>query len=134
MFYSQANPEYKKIPLGTGVTLFSHGCFLVSIANLAKVDPVKLLGEAKRTPYGITKEGLLYPATVAKLADMVYIGKFKKKPVGTCVAVTDHYKNKGIPQHFFVLLENGLILDPLDFPCVPRENNYKIVEDRKSVV
>jgi hypothetical protein len=47
----------------------------------------------------------------------------------TCIAETNHYA-PSVPQHFYILLEDGNILDPLDLNPRPKKNPYNIVSYR----
>jgi hypothetical protein len=49
----------------------------------------------------------------------------------TIVCETDHYKNSGFSQHFFLMdLDTNLIIDPLDYPAHWKNNKYKIISYR----
>jgi hypothetical protein len=127
-YHSQKS--YPNIQLGTCKdTIAKSGCFITSFCNL-----LKKLQIAKITPPELNKKAfpnggcLLNAAYVAKLYGMDY-EKTTKKPKGVCIAETDHYKKKGVPQHFF-LWNDGKIIDPLDEKPSWKKNPYHIVSYR----
>jgi hypothetical protein len=76
---------------------------------------------------------LIEDTTAAKALNIEFHGKTKTPPVGFgwCIAETNHYENKGVPQHFFVYdADTKKRVDPLDLNPVPEENSYHIVSYR----
>lgn len=129
-FYSQVNPEYSWKKLGNSpYTVGGWGCFLVSIANLAQVHPSPLLDRANESG-AINDQGLLYSADVAKLCGMESTGRQSTWPETHCIGVTKDLMTVGVPTHFFVLLEDGRMVDPLDKDPQPRQNKYSVYEYR----
>jgi hypothetical protein len=75
---------------------------------------------------GYVRGCLTVDSTSAKILGLKYNGRVYKNPGVTCIAETDHYKKKGVPQHFFVLLPDGRRVDPLDLNPKPEKNDYRI--------
>jgi len=53
---------------------------------------------------------------LAKLSAKLGLNYVKqtKNPKTTCIAETNYYRGKGVPQHFYMLKKDGTIIDPLD--------------------
>jgi hypothetical protein len=127
-FYSQKNYSDK---LGTcGETIKSAGCFLVSLSMLVDIDPTdanRLL--SANGGYSGGCKDMINSVNAAEILELDFMGISFKDPKRSCIAETDHFKEKGTPQHFFVWLGNGLINDPL-LPYGNTVNNYNIVSYR----
>lgn len=126
---SQNDIRWKNLKLGNSDTTFGKSsCFLVSFAMLSDKDPrevhdILLKGGA------LTDSGNTIETIAAKLLGLEYHGRTKNEPlVIPCIAETDHFKSKKIPQHFFVWLGNGQIIDPIDGKV--KDNKYNIVSYR----
>lgn len=128
--YSQNDPRWKNLRLGTSDTTFGKsGCFVTSLAMLADVEPTKA-NELFKTS-GVYRNGCLI-GDPQKAADVLRIGYEGKgdptSPRGsTCIAETNHYAPI-TKQHFFVWIGDGNIIDPIDGK--KKLNNYKIVSFR----
>lgn len=131
MIYSQYDPKFKNVKLGfSELTIGSHGCYLTAIANLAQVNPVALMNDAKKAKNGF-QGALLVSSIIAELCDMKYDGATTSRPKGISIAVTNDNARLGIPTHFFILLADGRMIDPLTYPAKIEENKYSIVQYRK---
>jgi len=139
MFYSQHDPAYKKIRLGTcTTTLYESSCFLTSFCNFLSlqgidIDPIVLNELCKKK--GFFSNGCMFNASaVAKYFGFTY-ERINKKDVkmlpGLCVMETDMYKLK-FPQHFVLFRpSSNERVDPLDsFTPIWETNNYPIVSYR----
>jgi hypothetical protein len=130
--YSQKS--YPNVKLGnSNDTIANSGCFIVSISNLLEyygrgLTPPEVNEIGKKC--GAFNGALLTAGTLAKALNLSY-EKTTKAPVDVCIAETDHYKSKGVPQHFFLHcpLESGRI-DPLNLNPKWEHNTYKIVSYR----
>jgi lysozyme len=126
MYYSQKDPRWANEKLGTcNDTIGKSGCKVACLASFAGITP----SEAnKRIPY---QSGCLTEdVSAAKALGLEFNGRVTVKPSYECIAETDHYKPNGVPQHFFILLADGTIADPLDLDPKPKKNPYKIVSYR----
>lgn len=127
-YFSQHDPKYKKVKLGNSQdTIYNSGCFLVSQANLFQVDPEWLNNYYKKT--GVFSGALIKADVAASRMGYTY-KKVSNNPKVRCIAETDHFKSKGIPQHFFLLKPDKSIIDPLDYPSKFKQNPYHIVSYR----
>lgn len=133
MAFSQKDPAWKNIKLGTGnLNLGQAGCLIVSYCNLlVELDIIKLTPEdlndlCIRKGFYSNGDMLILP----KLAEYFKL-TYKKQiePSELCILETDYYKNKGVPQHF-TLYRNRKIIDPLDLPCNWKSNKYPAVSYR----
>ena len=125
--FKQSDKRWGNMKLGkTRYTMADYGCYITSIAMVVGANPYSLLIVFNK--YKIfTDEGLLNNAKAAKALGMVY--RYSSSPVGLCIAETDYYKDKGVPQHFFVWLgHDNLIVDPLTGK--ESVNKYPIVSFR----
>ena len=141
-WYSQKNPRWGSQQLGTCATsIAGAGCFITSLANLSRTeltDPKGVVREAHpgivdwvATTRGLYANGCLVRSKqFAEMLGLEYNGKSKHRPDYPCIAETDHYKNKGFRQHFFVIFPNGNIIDPLDKMPEEKPNPYHIVNYR----
>ena len=110
------------------------GCFITSLCNLALN-----LNTSKKTPSelnkwlikngGYSNGCLLNSAKGAEGVGLVSKGRTGINPEHICICETDHWKSKGVPQHFFVY-SDGQALDPLDLDPQWKKNPYKIVSYR----
>jgi len=129
-YYSQKDSRWSNIFLGNSQsTIGKYGCFLTSISMIAEIEPTEI--NKTLTDNGcIDNNGSLSSQCAANILKIEYNGKTFQKPNYICIAETDFYKNKGVPQHFFIVLENGQIVDPLDLEPKPKNNKYPIVSYR----
>lgn len=124
--FSQKDPSWGEMCLpGSKMTMRADGCYVTSIAMLGQVPPVELLKITKGF-----QDGLVISSVLAKACGMTYEGSSKLRPRKTCIAVTDNYKNVGFSTHFFVLLDDGRMIDPLSKNPVPEPLKYNITEYR----
>lgn len=112
-FYSQTNYNDQ---LGTGkYTIKQAGCKLTCVADMVDIPPDQL--------NQIFKDNGVYADNTGNLSDQAIANFFKDKleydgyttqnPNHFCMVETNFYSNKGYPQHFFLLLDDGMIYDPL---------------------
>ena len=134
-FFSQKDPRWKNEKLGTcSDTLGQSSCFITALCNLALN-----LNTSDKTPselnkWLIKKGGysngcLLNSAKGAEGVGLVLKEKTKIDPKHICICETDHYKSKGVPQHFFVYSDK-MVLDSLDLKLEWKKNPYIIVSYR----
>jgi hypothetical protein len=128
-FYSQKNLLWRWKKLGTcNVTIGSDGCFGTCLGIFCDKRPDKVNDLLVKN--GGYKDGcLVISAKAAKILGLEYNGKIYIKPDHDCIAVTNHYA-PSYPQHFFVLLESGKIIDPLNLFPKPKDNKYNIISYR----
>ncbi len=122
-FYSQKDSRWSSYKYYGNNSIGASGCFVVSLAMLDGRTPPEVADIIKNAG-GFASGGLLISDVAASALGLEYNGK-SDKPDGVCIAETDHYKNQGYPQHFFVYLGNGLINDPL-LDHGETVNNYRI--------
>ena len=112
-FYSQTNYNDQ---LGTGkYTIKQAGCKLTCVSMMVEIPP----NELNR----IFIDNNVYADSTGNLADqsiadyfknaIYYNGYVTTNPNKLCMVETSYYKSSGYPQHFFLLLDNGMIWDPL---------------------
>lgn len=125
--FSQKDERWKDLKIGlTNNTLEKYGCYIVSLAMYTEKPPYILL-DILNTNSCFVEGGLLLNTKAAAILNMTY--KYSlDKPDFDCIAETNHYRSSGYPQHFFVLLKDGKIIDPLDGET--KENPYHIVSYR----
>lgn len=129
-YYSQKSKLWGINRLGTcSDTLSQSGCVVTSLGMLAEITPddVNELLKAKK---GYVDGCIVNWAVAARLLGLKYSTNTKKPLFYPCIAETDHYKSKGVPQHFFIILADGRIVDPLDVNPQPKTNPYNIVSYR----
>lgn len=125
---SQNDNRWKNLRLGTSNTTYGQsGCFVTSLAMLSHKLPTEV--NALFISQGVYKLGCLVgdSAKAASVLGIEYGGKTTFRPPFTCISETNYYKPV-VPQHFFVLLTNGEIIDPIDGR--QKKNNYPIVSYR----
>lgn len=124
---SQRDPKWGINRLGTcSDTIFQSGCVITSLAMLANTTPDEV-NELFIKKKGYTDGCIVIWTQAAKLLDLKYSPVTSKAVFYPCIAETDFYAKRGVPQHFFVLLEDGTILDPLDRSgSKPKKNIYPI--------
>lgn len=132
MFYAQVDPKWKNTKLGTcSTTIGQSGCFMTSLANVAWKLPSEVNELFKKN--GAYVSGCLVSSDkAAALLNLTYGGKTTTKPSVVCIAETNYYASKGVPQHFFMWHPDGRIADPLDMNPDWQKNtkNYPIVSYR----
>lgn len=132
MFYSQRDPRWKQVKLGTcSDSLGQSGCFVTSLAGLSGKLPTEVNDLFKKKG-GYVNGCLINSSKAAELLGLEYQGKTTQKPSRACIAETNYYAKSGVPQHFFVWNPDGRIADPLSMSPDWQENvkKYPIVSYR----
>lgn len=112
--YSQKNKKWANRKMGdTHCRMKRYGCFVTALAIVDGRTPDKVLDILNRSNC-FTSEGELLSETAAKVLGLEYHGVEEEYPGRACIAETADYANVGVPQHFFVWIGNGNIIDPLD--------------------
>ena len=104
----------------------SSGCYVCSISMLLRKIPSIVLEILNKNDC-FTSEGALLNDKAANVLGMIY-SKVYENPNKVCIAETDSNAQYGVPQHFFVWLNNGYIVDPLD--GLIKLNKYHVVSYR----
>lgn len=129
MFYlSQHDPAYRGLYLGKSkLSVTGYGCFATSLGTLFQ----KSIAEIMAIQGGITDDGMVVAAVIAKACGGTALPSTAIAPKGWCIAVTNKYAQQGFPTHFFcVNMDTKQQIDPLDFPAQPEPLTYSIVEYR----
>lgn len=126
---SQADKRWSGEQLGTcdSETIGKSGCVITSIAMLAGTTP-DVVNDLLRTRNGYANGCITKWDVAANLLGLPYDTERTKPVISPCIAETDNFKSRGYPQHFFVWLGNGNIIDPLDGK--EKANPYHIVSYR----
>lgn len=126
--YSQRDPKWAKMLLGDypNLPMEKFGCYVVAISILDGRNPAEIL-RILNSKNAFTKAGFLRNDVAANALGFTYEYAVSR-PDYPCIAETDHYKNQGFEQHFFVLLPSGKIIDPLTGE--EKVNDYHIVSYR----
>lgn len=126
-YYSQKDPRWGNEQLGgcKGTLFKDAACKITCLASFCGKTPSEV---NKIIPY--VSGCLTEDVSAAKALGLPFLGKTTVKPDFDCISETDHYKSKGVPQHFFILLADGRCVDPLDAIPVPKKNPYRIVSYR----
>ena len=115
--------------LGTcNTTISAQGCFITCLSMIAEKEPPDV-NYLLLNGGGYSNGCMLVSQRAADILGLEYKGKVYKEPSGVCVAETNHYASRGVPQHFFIFKE-GLIVDPLDKDPNWKRNHYHIVSYR----
>lgn len=123
----QDNPKWAMLKLGkSGHTMSRFGCYVTALASLLNRQPDEFLSFLNDNDC-FDEFGLLNNVKVAKLLNMKYHYENGDYP-GENIACTNFYYKLGFPQHFFLKLADGRIMDPLYGKVM--ENHYKIVSTR----
>lgn len=137
VFHSQVAPSsVAGKRLGTCKdTIAQSGCALVSTYNWLIHKKVIKMTLLEYNQFCIDKKifvsgcGMVFPK-LAEVLGILYEKTYTKPDNRECIAETNHYAKKGVPQHFFNLLKDGKRVDPLDAKPAPEANDYKIVSYR----
>jgi len=125
--FSQKDKAWGNLLIGsTNLSMKLYGCFITSLSMIAEKPPDVVLGILNRNN-AFNHEGLLLSEVAAKALGLDYGGYQAQPPNMDCIAETNHFYPT-VPQHFFVLLKSGKIIDPLD--AATKKNPYKIVSYR----
>ncbi|MCR4279707.1 MAG: hypothetical protein NUV78_03155 [Candidatus Zambryskibacteria bacterium] len=119
--YSQNFKDWKNTRLGTSNQTFGEvGCFVVALSCLADNLPTETNISFIRND--VYRNGCLIgdPQKAADVLGLTYDGKIPATiaPKFVCIAET-HYFKPVVPQHFFVWLGDGRIIDPIDGKIKP---------------
>jgi len=137
--FSQKDERWKDLTIGkTNCTMGKYGCFVVALSSLMEQEPNITL-EALNAGNAFDSKGLLLSDVAARVLNLRFKGKTnslnlakefcKKNGSPWVVCETDHYKEQGYDQHFFLYnIETKEAMDPLDGKVKP--NSYKIVSYR----
>jgi hypothetical protein len=115
----QGDPRWGALEIIPGMTMSKSGCLITCECAIADILPdagLELLKKANAINLEgslIHPEGSLIHPTDAKALNLDYFGIVTKNPNKQCVCETNKYKDEGYPQHFYVQLNNGMIMDPL---------------------
>jgi len=122
--FSQKDPAWKYTRFSpANLSIGSYGCFLTSLACLLDKDPPTVAQVLDN--FGcFDSQGYLNSDCAARILNLEYNGKTTDYQTSVCIAETGDYASVNYPQHFFVWLGNGHIIDPLlGYETV---NNYNI--------
>lgn len=122
--YSQKNPTWANLTYYGNYTFKNYGCFVVSLSMLIDKEPPATADILKNNGCFDSK-GYLISECASSALGIEYNGKSNTRPDYDCICETDFYKGSGYPQHFFVLLKNGMIIDPLIQPALETTNHYE---------
>lgn len=124
----QNDPRWRNIQLGScpGETIGRSGCLITCYAMLSGKTPPEV-NSILTQKNGYQMGCLVYQSRACELLDLTNGGTTKLPQVTPCIAETNHFAPK-VPQHFFIWLGDGTILDPLDGK--KKTNPYKIVSYR----
>jgi hypothetical protein len=129
-FYSQSDTRWGYYKLGTcNTTIKGGGCFIVCYAMLADKTPAEV-NTLFKNKGGYASGCLVVQSKCSAILGLEDNGRTTKKPNHICIAETNHYKSKGVPQHFYIWNPNGNIVDPLDKNPTWKKNPYNIVSYR----
>ncbi len=127
--YSQKDPRWGSLEIIKGLKMSNYGCVITSIACLDGRTPDVILGLLQKAK-AIDKLGRVIWQVASLALDCLWGGITSTKPKYPCIAMTNYYKSKGFPTHFFVALNNEekIIIDPLTGK--KEVNKYPIVSYR----
>jgi hypothetical protein len=118
----------------------TYGCLICSLAIITGITPNNILNElmSKRS-FCFNKDGLLVDVLAAqtlKAKGWLKEGVYQQLPANTpvsapIIAMTGDNAHLGFPTHFFVLLPDKMMIDPLD-PPTPKAKplTYNVVNQR----
>lgn len=109
--YSQNDPAWKKKALGS-TSIGAAGCFVTSLGMLANIPPTEVIARLKGR--GGLQGAQVVESVAARLLGLAYEPRSSQPKQLPCIAETNYYRHEGYPQHFFVYLGDGRIVDPLD--------------------
>jgi len=110
----------------SNTTIGRSGCFITSLAMFCGKTP-NVVNSLLTKGGGYSSGGLLNSDKAAAILGLPYHGRTGIKQSTLCIAETDHFAPK-VPQHFFVWLGDGNIIDSLDGK--KKKNPYHIVSYR----
>lgn len=124
--YSQNDPSWRSLWLGSSVpktTIGKDGCLLTCFAMMSNTAPPQANQLIKSS--GGFQGALIINAKAAQTLNLGYDPSTTERKFSICVAETNHYEGQGYPSHFYILLEDDSIWDPLDGTKKPK-NYYNI--------
>lgn len=122
--YSQKDGRWSGLYIGNSkLKIGPWGCALTCGAILSDKAPNEL-NELMRKNGGFTKDGLVLWDVMARLLNLNWNPDRTKKIGPIALAVTNHYF-PGTPQHFYVHLADGTIIDPVDGKV--KKNPYNVI-------
>lgn len=125
--YSQSDPRWANHKLGTcNDTIGQSGCFITSLAMLAYKTPLEV-NDILLKGNGFVNGCMVNSERASSLLNLSYYGISKTEPDYPCIAETNFYAPK-VPQHFFIWLGQGKIIDPLGGK--EKDNPYPIISFR----
>lgn len=123
-----AQTDSRWASLGMGNTLGKSGCYVVSLSMILGKTPDNILHILNAND--CFNNGALLNDKAAKVLGLTYKWLPPDAVVSyPIIAETNHYADKGFPQHFYVLLSDGNIVDPLTGLTTP--NPYNVVSYRR---
>lgn len=125
--YSQKDPRWAGNKLGScATTIGKDGCKVTCYAMFDGRSP-EFINLTLSSNNGYHQGCLTVDELDCKILGLEYHGKSSSQPDYPCIAETDRFKPA---QHFFVVREDGMILDPLDLNPGWKPNPYHIVSYR----
>lgn len=129
-YYSQKNSRWANQKLGTCQDTFAQSsCLVTCLAMFAEKTPLEV-NQLLLQNGGYKNGCLVISEKAANILNLEYQGKSWARPSNDCIAETHFYLPQGIPQHFFIYLSDGKIIDPLDNQPQPKTNPYNIASYR----
>lgn len=132
--YSQRDPLWSTVTLGTcsGKTIGTHGCLITFFSNITGYTPQVINEIAKEKDCYINGCNL----NSAKLAQVLSVQfddpvKVTVQPDYPCGGETNYYAKLGVPQHFFLIFPDGMIVDSLDGKYQKNKYANKMVSYRR---
>lgn len=111
--YSQNDSLWKKKPLGnSALTIGSDGCVITCFAMMTNLRPDQVNNLLKA--HGAFDQSRVIWDKSASALGLLFDPNVSKSVYATTLAVTNHYANQGFPTHYFILMPDGSIMDPLD--------------------
>lgn len=114
MIRSFSQKNYKNTLLGTCTdTIAKSGCKLVCYSILTGIEPLEM--NRRFVDAGVFVQGCLIDDRRAiDLLGLQFDPRRDLVVKYPTIGCTNFYANKGVPQHFFVIIDSKTILDPLD--------------------
>ena len=126
--YCQKTEPWGSQKISGNIKMSQCGCLITSIACIDGRTPGKVLSILKANG-AITDASLVLWEKAAKALGMNFDGFSNNPSPQTLIAQTDHYLFKYGFVHFFVYLNDGNIIDPLD--GIKKPNPYRITRYAK---
>jgi len=113
-------------------TIGTSGCFITSLAMMSDKLPNEV-NDILKNKGGYSNGCLVNPAKAAELLGLEYYGISQTKPPYDCICETTYYAPK-VPQHFFVLLKDGTILNPLNVDVKYPIKSYRLFKAKEQTM